>query len=347
MSQVKEPPQRIQELDVLRGVAALVIFFFHCTLCRSEAYPLLKLGVTGVDLFFMISGFVIYLTISHTSHCKNFVINRLARLYPAYWTCVTVTAILILLQGWYFKGSFSDITTDFLGNLTMIQSYLGIRNLDEQYWTLVIELLFYLTIFVIYVSRKMESMEVIGYAVLFFVLMYDLFIEKYFGGVYLFINENFALINHFPLFFAGILFYKIKIDRGNYARYLGVFCCFILTIMLFNNGGRSRFYISVGEYSWMVLIYFALFIGVVNDRLKFIISKPLLFLGRISYSFYLIHQYVSAKVVIPILQKYFNFKFFPAVFVALLVSILMATAITLYIEEPSLKRCRRLFSAKS
>jgi peptidoglycan/LPS O-acetylase OafA/YrhL len=177
--------------------------------------------------------------------------------------------------------------------------------------------------------------------------MYDLFIEKYFGGVYLFINENFALINHFPLFFAGILFYKIKIDRGNYARYLGVFCCFILTIMLFNNGGRSRFYISVGEYSWMVLIYFALFIGVVNDRLKFIISKPLLFLGRISYSFYLIHQYVSAKVVIPILQKYFNFKFFPAVFVALLVSILMATAITLYIEEPSLKRCRRLFSAKS
>jgi peptidoglycan/LPS O-acetylase OafA/YrhL len=52
--------KRYDELDVLRGFAALFVLFFHLTLFRNEAKYGFQLGITGVDLFFMISGFVIF-----------------------------------------------------------------------------------------------------------------------------------------------------------------------------------------------------------------------------------------------------------------------------------------------
>lgn len=47
---------RIKELDSLRGIAALMVVLFHYnSMLKEKAFFLLKLGVTGVDLFFMIS----------------------------------------------------------------------------------------------------------------------------------------------------------------------------------------------------------------------------------------------------------------------------------------------------
>lgn len=65
-------------------------------------YPLLaqpaKYGYLGVELFFMISGFVILMTASNNS-LKRFFISRAVRLYPAFWVCCTITFLLILAVG--------------------------------------------------------------------------------------------------------------------------------------------------------------------------------------------------------------------------------------------------------
>src|ERR1044072_9360250 len=89
------PSSRIKELDALRGIAALMVVFFHYTFWRPQAKLGFNLGTTGVDLFFMISGFVIFMSLLHINQSKEFVINRISRLYPGYWACVTFTFIAL------------------------------------------------------------------------------------------------------------------------------------------------------------------------------------------------------------------------------------------------------------
>jgi peptidoglycan/LPS O-acetylase OafA/YrhL len=96
-------------------------------------------GVYGVRLFFVISGFVILMSAWGRSP-GAFASSRIARLYPAYWASV------ILLGGLALGGLITDhrpTFTEFLANLTMMQTGLRIRDLEIVYWTLWPELVFY------------------------------------------------------------------------------------------------------------------------------------------------------------------------------------------------------------
>src|SRR4051812_18925698 len=95
---------RYKELDALRGVVAILVVFFHFTMNRSEYNSFLKPGTTGVDLFFIISGFVIFMTLKKTSTRAEFVINRISRLYPTNWSVVSFTFILIVLKSVYDRS---------------------------------------------------------------------------------------------------------------------------------------------------------------------------------------------------------------------------------------------------
>jgi peptidoglycan/LPS O-acetylase OafA/YrhL len=63
--------KRFEELDVLRGLAAVMVVVFHFTMGRNQADLGFKLGTTGVYLFFIISGFVILLSLEHVENLDN------------------------------------------------------------------------------------------------------------------------------------------------------------------------------------------------------------------------------------------------------------------------------------
>src|SRR5690606_25301870 len=128
---------------------------------------------------------------------------------------------------------------------------------------------------------------------------------------------------------------------GNIVRYSGLILCYAGAAMLFNNGGRSVHYSAFDEYLVVTLIYFVLFFLLVTNSLRFIVQKPLIFLGHVSYSFYLIHQYTSTNVVIPGLQDYLGLNFYLAVAIAFCVSLFLAWLVTTYVEEPSVKGWKR------
>src|SRR5215467_4825559 len=101
--------QRVNEIDLLRFLAALSVVLFHYSFRGYAAdsmslmpYPPLapfaKYGGLGVELFFMISGFVILMTAANGS-LKGFVASRFVRLYPAFWTCCTITFVVTLAIG--------------------------------------------------------------------------------------------------------------------------------------------------------------------------------------------------------------------------------------------------------
>ena len=120
------------ELDVLRFLAAFSVLLFHLAFRRWNLdkvgftpYPeishITKYGYLGVDMFFLISGFVILLSASKRD-ATSFLISRASRLYPAYWICATLTFSFIIATtspGNEPKATFID----YIINLSMLQSF--------------------------------------------------------------------------------------------------------------------------------------------------------------------------------------------------------------------------------
>jgi peptidoglycan/LPS O-acetylase OafA/YrhL len=148
----------------------------------------------------------------------------------------------------------------------------------------------------------------------------------------------FPLMLFIPLFFAGITFYNIYQNKGNHLFNYSILLIFLISrILMFHNGGTAALFITRGEYIMMLIIYFSLFVLFVNGKLKFIISKGTLFLGKISFPLYLIHQYVSGYVIIPVLRTNFHARYWLASLIALPIVIVIAYGISYYIEIPMSK----------
>ena len=141
---------RFQELDALRGIAALIVVLFHFTMDREAANLGFKIGITGVDLFFIISGFVIYMSLTKVKTSKDFIINRVSRLYPTYWVCVTIATLVALpLVNTVYQYDKIPLS-QYVANMTMFQHYFKIRNIDGPYWTMIVEMVFYIGILLLF-----------------------------------------------------------------------------------------------------------------------------------------------------------------------------------------------------
>ena len=150
------------------------------------------------------------------------------------------------------------------------------------------------------------------------------------------------LLQFLPLFFAGTTFYKIYTKANNLAlNYSIIVFCLICQIVQFPYVGRSLNYISWTQYSIMLFIYFVLFVLFVNNRLTFIVNKTTLFLGKISFALYLIHQFISLEFIIPSFHSKLGLNFWiVAIFIDLPIIIGVATFITYKIEVPYSKKMK-------
>ncbi|NUR85286.1 MAG: acyltransferase [Nonomuraea sp.] len=134
---------RLLVLDGLRLFAALAVLSWHLVSSPSAGWghplgPVGRFGWLGVELFFLISGFVICMS-GWGRPVGDFAASRVARLYPAYWVAIAVSVPIVLLAGT------RDLTgPQIAANLTMLQNPLGVKDVDPSYWTLGVELRFYL-----------------------------------------------------------------------------------------------------------------------------------------------------------------------------------------------------------
>jgi peptidoglycan/LPS O-acetylase OafA/YrhL len=105
--------ERLAGLDLLRGVAALGVLVLHLHWGSPSAVPLPK-GYLAVDLFFVLSGFVIAYSYDHrlgsTELLKRFCIARLIRLYPLYLVATLFSAVILLTALLFGRGTDSDLT---------------------------------------------------------------------------------------------------------------------------------------------------------------------------------------------------------------------------------------------
>src|SRR5689334_7369036 len=143
---------RIRELDALRGLAALAVVLFHLTFRYDPEHlsPIaVRWGHYGVELFFVISGFVILMTAERAGSLAAFVVSRIARLFPVFWP-----AVLLSAGAAAFMETQRPWLMEVAANLTMLPVYLGFDFVDDSYWTLEVELAFYVAVGILIVTRQ-------------------------------------------------------------------------------------------------------------------------------------------------------------------------------------------------
>ena len=304
-------PIRYYEIDALRFLAAISVVIFHLTFrgyaadnLSPVAYPSIaeftKYGYLGVELFFMISGYVIFIS-AYGKTVKKFFVSRISRLYPAYWAACTITFLIVRLlgpkvgeAGWssYLDTSF----TQYLYNLTMLQSFFGVRDLDGVYWTLSYEIVFYFLISLL-----------IGYNLFSYIipiltswLLYAAAVGPIIGG------NAFAMLlfpRFSPFFIAGIVFYLIQINyTALWKLYTLLFCCLILSLRSMQ---VSQVEISAGfheEFSLSVLLtivtlFYIIFWLIIKRIINLNRWHQLAWLGALTYPLYLVHHSIGYTIL--------------------------------------------------
>jgi len=145
--------QRFAAVDLLRILAAVAVVVFHhlyyypnhAGAFAREVQAGASYGYLGVQIFFMISGYVI--TQSAMGRTRGqFAVARFVRLWPAFVICLGITVVAR-----HIAGPAPDAWA-VLGNLTMMPRLFGVPYVDDVYWSLMFEIFFYVAVTVLLVG---------------------------------------------------------------------------------------------------------------------------------------------------------------------------------------------------
>ncbi|MFF2080741.1 acyltransferase family protein [Kitasatospora sp. NPDC058162] len=310
-------PKRLPALDGFRFVAAILVVCFHLSSMwflwdKSPADVLPRdyvrftsYGWLGVELFFMISGFVICMS-SWGRGISQYFTSRVVRLYPAYWCGVIITSAVTL----YFGGATSSPTKwDRLVNLTMLQEPMGVTYVDSVYWTLWVELRFYL-LFAVVVWMGTTYRRVVAFCVIWTT-----------AGILSVATDSKALQyvlapNTTPFFVAGIAFYLMYRYKQNLLLWGIVGFSFVLAEHNVIERHRIvehdiRRHLAEWPTHFVVAVFFVIMAGLALGWFNRLDFRWFTNLGTLTYPLYLLHCEIGWTIII-----HFRDRVSPGVLVA-------------------------------
>jgi peptidoglycan/LPS O-acetylase OafA/YrhL len=340
----RQQKTRLLEIDVLRGFAAVFVVMFHYTMGTGHLEKIFNAGFMGVELFFIISGFVIFMTLNKINNAKEFVLGRVARIYPPYWFCVTLYAVVKL----YFNQASFNIAflKVYVANLTMMQTFFHQGSIDAVYWTLLIELTFYLFAVLLYINN-LKKFEIVGFAVVALIAFYSMYISSHISTEWnLRVLRYAGLVDFFPLFLSGVIYYKLKFESKNVLRFALLAFCFAVQISMYHVTADRTKWISFNTYFIIILLYNITFLLYSYNLLGFILNKPGIFTGKISYSLYLTHGIISFIVANVMLGLNLHINFWFLLLTKLSCAMLLAYLVHICVEKPSLNYLKNKWLVK-
>jgi peptidoglycan/LPS O-acetylase OafA/YrhL len=283
--------KRITFLDGLRGIAILLVICFHTFSqythlvpfgSQYRYFPLFRFGYLGVPLFFLISGFVILMSLEKNKTFFQFIYKRWLRLFPA---MLVVTILLYLTMHLLPERplGIQKLSSAIPGLIFIepiwIEFLTGIKIelVENSFWSLFVEFKFYFifgTFYFLFGKKK----AVIG--------IFMLFVYSYVAGIsgikILTSFSNLLSCHYFGWFTGGALAYLYFTD--NKIKYL-VFAILVSLLQLYK---YDRY---PGELLCTIIVIAIFFIPVYFEKIRFVFSnRILIFFGFISYPLYLIHE---------------------------------------------------------
>lgn len=333
---VKKKITRLEFLDFLRFFAAFAVIIQHVFEKLSPSFEYFatnyfQFGIFGVIVFFLTSGFIIPVSLEKHKTLKGFWKSRLYRLFPLY--IFSIITQLTLIKFNIIEGDMPTLV-GFFANLFMMAKFTGQPLIIDLYWTLNIEMVFYIIVSGLFLIKKLNKTVLLAYIAL--VLAFLL------GGVAIGIlhkaGSGSGLILSIATMFVGTVFYRYMNGTIPLKQLVGVTITAFVVLFLviyFNMYGKppeklTGFLSTLNAYfgAYILFIVCFCFRGISYP-------KPFLFLGLISYSLYLIQG-----SVMPIILPQFTDKAFLGSVLCISVIILVSYLTYTFIEKPFIKMGR-------
>ncbi len=285
----------------------MVVFFHWCFLFNiadpamgykpwRELEPFARYGHLGVQLFFMISGFLI-LQSAYSKNVGSFLKARALRLYPAYLTCCALTYVI-----WRWLGDGAMSVYSFLYNLTMFNGVIdSIRRVpttyvDGVYWTLAIEWKFYLLLALLITCQQLSRIDRVLWAWAIACFAYALH-----PLVWL---DTYLIASLGAYFIAGATFFRARMSGWNGSRILLAVIAFGLALtqaVRLNNELEAFHHRNFSVLATILVVSsFFLFFALLSanpQRRHRSTNAFLTLLGALSYPIYLLHQQLGAIAI--------------------------------------------------
>ncbi|GAA2398345.1 acyltransferase family protein [Streptomyces coeruleofuscus] len=350
----KDSGGRLRALDGLRLVAALMVAAYHYGgrdgevseawgSSPKEQFPTLHeyfaYGCLGVQVFFVISGFVICMS-GWGRPLKSFFASRASRLLPAYWVAVVlVTAVFALPMVAYKAVSPSDA----LVNLTMLQMPLGVDRVLGVCWTLWAEVRFYALFALCVVLPGANRRRVI------------MFCAGWMLATVIAQNANMPLLDivvmpeYAPFFIGGVGLYLVHLDRRDAYGWGIVAVSWLIgqhfavqSLWHAPDAGGFSYRSSIGIVL-VVTFGFVAVAAIALGWLRWANWRWLTVAGALTYPFYLVHEHLG-WVVIHALHRGLGLPS-AATFALTVASMLgLAWLLNQYVEKPLTPRLRALLA---
>ncbi|MFJ3218149.1 acyltransferase family protein [Kitasatospora sp. NPDC086801] len=339
---------RIAVLDGFRLVAALMVVAYHYVAFSSgwdtspetifkTAYLPSTYGFLGVNLFFLISGFVICLSCWGRS-LGDFLTSRVIRLFPAFWLAVICTSLVLH----FFAGPEHALSlSEILANLTMFQEPSGAKSVDGSYWTLWVEMRFYL-LFALVVWRGVNYRSVVSFCIIWAAAAVT---AKGMGSKEL---SEALVANDCWFFIGGIAFFLMWKFRPTALLWAIVVFSFLegQYFVIANYHGHALSYRGEPAPVWPVVallsLFYVLMAGVALGWFRKINWRWLPAAGALTYPLYVLHENIGWSITSRLQHKVPA----AALVVGLVAGMLVAAwIVNRVIERPVSKKLRKVLVA--
>ncbi len=343
---------RFAAIDALRAVAALLVVWQHLSeefikypqIAKNGTFladiaSTLDFGRIGIICFFLISGYVIPFSFqkNHSHPLKSFFIRRFFRLYPAYWTSI----IAIIFVTFLLTSSKHFSVQIIFANFTMLQSLFQQTHLIGLYWTLQVEIIFYLLVAFLYFLNVSENKKIILTLITIGIMIF-VAIESnlFFNGIDPTASKEFRLLPYIlSVMFLGTLLrlkHNQETNRFDKFTFIASLMCFglplVLLIASFFDIELPKEAFRFGVSHCLGFLLFLLGLKLMKKPPKYILN-----IGLISYSLYLFHPIVLKimKLSIEHLPSFLNnFPLIIYLIIGTALSILVAALNYRIIEKP-------------
>jgi peptidoglycan/LPS O-acetylase OafA/YrhL len=321
---------RLVGLDVLRGFAAVAVMLHHHGQYYDELYPgraplsvNFFAGHFGVELFFIISGFVILMTIERKANVWAFAVARAARLMPCFLAALALATVILVISP--MPPLDTPTIGRFLANVTMAPLLFGERVVDLPYWTLNYEMVFYLSMGLLLTLGRLRQVEWIALAWIAAGVLFTTLVDVDHHH-----RTSILLLAYYSNFFViGMCLYLIQAGRARLMTWVALVAAILTSA---RGGGEQAFHASGGLYLSLTAAFaFLVWLGTTAVG-RWLAVPPLVFLGRISYPLYLVHVVLGFQVIHFGVER--GWSTAAGVVAACAVSLVVATLLHYLVEVP-------------
>ena len=326
---MSEINNNLKNLDLLRSVAVILVFISH--LLSPNNFPkffhLQALGILGVFIFFVLTSYVLMLSLDRQNLSKNkiyykFYIQRIFRIYP-----ISIIVVILSFFIIYYKNLTGLDTKLFWSNIFLIQNLVyynelpGVKSIPVVIWTLCYEVQMYIILpFLYLLTKKSDCKKLMIF--LYIICVIFILVNKYFN------TPLFNIIKYFPCFISGVLgyiyfkentrkisciylisylilsiiFYPILVAKNIPENLLGVIFCFVLGLLIPLTKEISFKFVNnlskqIAKYSYTIYLFHGFAINTfIHLQVPYLIKIFLIILA-LSFVCYVIYNVIENPMI--------------------------------------------------